>query len=278
MAASLVTSAGEASASTATISYATVALDPGASPGYVAQLWAPRDTVTIQQPSPGTLSVSAAGSAATANFSFAAPAGQTLAVGHYASAVEPGTERAGDASIHVSPCGSVSAGSFDVRDVDLTAGAERIDVVYDVTCGGQSAEGEVAVNEPSAVSDVLTAPQTVGFPATYPTKTSTLRPLTYVNIGSANLHPSGVQITGSESSRFHVASDGCTGHAIAPGGSCTVEVTFAPATSDPATETASLVIADDSAEGSQTTALNGTPVPGYNSAYLIGELGDYVVG
>ncbi|MBV9098375.1 MAG: hypothetical protein JO079_09980 [Frankiaceae bacterium] len=38
------------------------------------------------------------------------------------------------------------------------------------------------------------------------------------------------------------------------------------------------MIADDSAEGSQTVALNGTPVPGYNSAYLIGELGDYVVG
>jgi hypothetical protein len=276
---SVVTSSAVASADAAVVSYTTIAADASVdSAGFAKQFWAPRDSVTIQQPSAGSVLVQASDDTASETFSFAPPPGQSLAIGHYASAVEPGSQRPGDAAIQVSACGTVSGGTFDVHDIDLTTGAERIDVVYDVTCGSRSAQGEVAVNEPSAVADVLAIPQTIGFTSTYPTTMSESRPLTYVNSGSTILHPSAVQVAGSDADRFHVTADGCTGHALLPQESCTVGVAFAPADGDPQTDSASLVVTDDSTEGSQEVALTGTPIPGFTNAYLVGDNRDPVVG
>ncbi|MBV9098061.1 MAG: hypothetical protein JO079_08385 [Frankiaceae bacterium] len=276
-----------ASASASTISYVTYAADdnPYSSLKNVAyQLWAPRDQITMSHgdynSTPNELVYVSAyrSGGADLQFTFAAPSGQSMAVGHYlAHEWQNSSWLPGEGGVTF-PCSGVTGGTFDVRDIDLTAGAERVDIVYNVMCGDQGYQGELVVNEPSAVSDVLPMPQSMGFTPTYPTAVSQARPLTYLNSGTTTLHPTGVQISGDNANRFAVSSDTCTGSAVAPGATCTVGVTFAPTTSDPATDNATLTITDDSAEGSHAIPLTGAPIPGHTNAYLVGETGDPVIG
>lgn len=271
---------GAASADVGTVSFTTLAQDYQS---FSAQFWTPRDQVTMQRTSdaaPDTgVYIQAYRNTTSEVFMFVAPAGRALTVGHYPSAVSAGGPmRPGDAGIRVPSCDPLD-GTFDVLDIEMTpTGADRADIVYNVTCNNTSVQGEVAVNEPHAAADVLAIPRTIGFAPTYPTTVSDSRPLTYVNTGSTTLHPSGVQVTGGEASRFHVVSDGCTGQAVLPNGTCMVRVAFAPASGDPQSDTASLIVSDDSAEGSQTVALVGAPIPGHTSAYFVGEGNDPVIG
>ncbi|MDQ1683650.1 MAG: hypothetical protein QOC82_387 [Frankiaceae bacterium] len=270
---------GVASADAGTVSFTTAAED---SQSLAAQFWTPRDHVTLQPWGGGApdtgVDIEAYQDTMSESFTFVAPDGQALTVGHYPSAVPNGPIRPGDARISVPFCYPVE-GSFDVLDIEMTpTGADRVDIVYNVTCNQNTVQGEVAVNEPASVADVLAIPHTIGFAPTYPTKTSGSRPVTYINTGSTVLHPSGAYITGTDAARFHVTSDGCTGKALLPSDSCAVRVAFAPGSGDPATDSASLVVTDDSAEGSQTVALTGTPIPGHTSAYFVGEGDDPVIG
>lgn len=84
---------------------------------------------------------------------------------------------------------------------------------------------------------------------------STTGMLTVSNPGSAALNITGGSITGPNATDFGIAGPGtCTGP-IAPGGSCQLQVSYAP--SGPGTQTATLTITDNTPEGSDSVGLLG---------------------
>jgi len=84
-------------------------------------------------------------------------------------------------------------------------------------------------------------------------------PETYVevvNIGNANLvFDPGATITGMNAADFAVANDTCTGQTVAPGGSCSVGITFTPSVIG--TESATLSLTDNASDSPQTVSLGG---------------------
>jgi hypothetical protein len=91
------------------------------------------------------------------------------------------------------------------------------------------------------------------------TTTSAGQSITITNCGSAALNISSVSITGFGSNDFAFSqSPACTGGPIAPGGFCTLNVTFKPQLAG--TRSATLVITDDAAGSPTTVSLTGVGV------------------
>ncbi|NDY94389.1 hypothetical protein G3I74_01415 [Wenzhouxiangella sp. C33] len=100
------------------------------------------------------------------------------------------------------------------------------------------ADGEVSSNlaifEPAPHPRIEPALDTVNF-STSPESGSSLADVQFVNSGDADLEISGVNIVdaiGRSDAAFAVLSDGCSGALIAPGGSCSIELTFVPSGSE----------------------------------------------
>jgi Beta-propeller repeat/Cep192 domain 4 len=79
--------------------------------------------------------------------------------------------------------------------------------------------------------------------------------VTVTNTGTARLNLSTAAIAGADGGDFALSADACTGSALAPGGSCTVSVTFAPSAVE--TRSASLTFTDDAPDSPQSVALTG---------------------
>ncbi len=107
-----------------------------------------------------------------------------------------------------------------------------------------------AVNAPA----VSLSTMSLSFPLTAVGSTSTL-PVTVTNTGQANLTISGIAGGGTNPSDFGHTSN-CGGHSIAPGGNCTVQVTFTPASA--ASFSATLVLTDNAPGSPRTITLSGT--------------------
>jgi hypothetical protein len=88
-------------------------------------------------------------------------------------------------------------------------------------------------------------------------ETSVAHVVTLNNPGSADLHVSGLSMTGADPGDFSTSDDSCTGATIAPGGSCVVSVSFAPATGG--NRGATLDFASDG--GPATVSLTGIGLP-----------------
>jgi hypothetical protein len=82
--------------------------------------------------------------------------------------------------------------------------------------------------------------------------------ITVTNSGGAPLHISGVTIIGTNPTDFGIASNTCTGAAIAVKATCTVGVTFTP--SGTGERLANLQFTDDASSSPQILALSGTGV------------------
>lgn len=76
--------------------------------------------------------------------------------------------------------------------------------------------------------------------------------------GLAPLRPGGVSIEGPDAPRFAVVADTCTGSVVAPGGTCTLALTFAPLAAG--TATAELVMTSNDPASPLRIALTGTGV------------------
>lgn len=83
--------------------------------------------------------------------------------------------------------------------------------------------------------------------------------ITITNSGSAPLHISGVVFGGTNVSEFVNPSNPCAGTPIAPSGSCSISVAFAPLGVGTRTET--VTIMDDVPNSPQTFTVNGTSSP-----------------
>jgi trimeric autotransporter adhesin len=151
------------------------------------------------------------------------------------------------------------------------AGTCQILVVFSPTSAGPSAATLTVVDQAGTQSSTLTgagaaspppaAPQAVltassaNFNSVATGSSSAAQTFTLANAGNAALPITSVDLNGANASSFQLGADTC-GTTLAAGASCTIAVTFSPATTG--NFTASLSVTD--ALGTQTSALSGTGV------------------
>jgi hypothetical protein len=177
--------------------------------------------------------------------------------------------------------GTTSLGGPDAADftiapgsscagASLTAGNSCLVMVRFTpgTTGARSATLSIthnAADSPStvALSGTGTAPQagpsptSVDFGVQQVGGTSVGHLVTLHNTGTADLHVSGLSVTGANAADFSTSGDTCAGATVAPGGSCAVSVRFTPATGGD--RSATLAFASDG--GPATVALTGVGLP-----------------
>ena len=85
--------------------------------------------------------------------------------------------------------------------------------------------------------------------------------VTATNAGARPLYVNSVEVKGENWKEFRVVKDTCTGRALAPGRSCVVDVSFAPA--ETGDRTAGLVVNDSTPDSPHKITLTGA---GINSA------------
>jgi hypothetical protein len=90
--------------------------------------------------------------------------------------------------------------------------------------------------------------------------TSSAKPVTVTNSGAASLIFAGITLSGANAADF-AQTNNC-GTALAPGSSCTVNVTFAPVAAG--TRSAAINVADNAPLSPQTIALSGTGTAGFS--------------
>ena len=107
--------------------------------------------------------------------------------------------------------------------------------------------------------------------------TSAVQSVTVTNGGTAPLVISGLNFTGGNSSEFVVLGTTCTGASILPGGTCTIQVGFAPTTS--AVRVSNLQLLSNAGSGTNLLAVSGTgigPVLALSTTLL--DFGTNIVG
>jgi uncharacterized repeat protein (TIGR01451 family) len=86
---------------------------------------------------------------------------------------------------------------------------------------------------------------------------SSAKTVTLSDNGTASINVTSVGISGANPGDFAISSDACSGQTVAPsGGSCTVQLTFAPIATG--ARAATLSFNDDADDSPQTVALSGT--------------------
>ncbi len=90
--------------------------------------------------------------------------------------------------------------------------------------------------------------------------TSDVQTVTLTNSGSENLAVSSVTLAGESNSSGFSHTDSCHGESIAPGGTCTIALTFAPPAEG--TYDSVLEVTDDAADSPQQILLSGTGTQG----------------
>jgi hypothetical protein len=140
-----------------------------------------------------------------------------------------------------------------------TTGAQQATLTVSATPGGSpSAALDGTAAMPAKIA--WTAPSGFsGFGTVVPPDTSAAT-FTLMNSGGVACGVVTVSIAGNASAEFTTSQDGCSGHKIGAGQSCTVDVTFAPSAS---------------ASGTQQATLNATASPGGTPSYsLSGTVGE----
>ena len=102
---------------------------------------------------------------------------------------------------------------------------------------------------------------------------STAQAFAVQNTGSADLNMQSASVSGD----FAISSDGCSGTTVAPGDTCTIDVTFTPTQTGSLSGT--LTISDNAADSPQQISLSGTgiqPVLSLSTSSL--TFGDQAVG
>ena len=119
-----------------------------------------------------------------------------------------------------------------------------------------SAPESVTANFTSTAAIATLTPPTLTFTAVTGT-TSAAQVATLTNAGTATLHITGISITGTNPTDFTIATGAnACGTSLAASASCSIYVTFTPASA--ATFSATLSVADNASGSPQTTALSGT--------------------
>jgi sugar lactone lactonase YvrE len=179
----------------------------------------------------------------------------------------PGTAALTITSISVTGVNSSSFGESNNCGTSRASGAScTITVTFTpASAGGLSASVAVADNatgspQTVALTGTGTAPQAVlspnplAFPSTLVGTAATALPMTLSNPGTAALTISSISVTGTNSSSFGQTNN--CGTSLAVGASCTITVTFTPASA--ASLAASISVADNATGSPQAAAITGT--------------------
>lgn len=237
-------------------------------------------SVSVTNPAPG------GGAAAAASFAItAAPAAQ--AVLSQTSLSFPSTTVGSTASAESVTLSNPGNAPLNISGINL-AGNNPADFAYTATCGSTLAAGsncsisvtftpaaaanysatlfvaDNATGSPQSVSvrgtgmavlapAVSLTPTTLSFAANTGT-TSSAQSVTLSNTGTAALSITGISITGSGASDFSETNN--CGGSLAASGSCSISVTFTPASAT--TFSATLSVADNASGSPHTATLTGT--------------------
>ena len=141
-----------------------------------------------------------------------------------ATFTDPGTGNCGNA--HLQPSQSCSA---QITFLPTTAGTSNATVTFTDDDGSVAGSTQVVALQGNALlPNIQATPTSVSFPDVALGRISSVRQVIIKNTGAADLTVSGLHLAGAAPKSFVQRKQTCTGPAIAPGGTCTVNVRFAP--------------------------------------------------
>lgn len=186
---------------------------------------------------------------------------------------------------------SLGSGKFSGVTASLTSGSHTI---YAFATDGQDSTSTVTgvqsgpligsiasytFTEAGSGSSFSAVPSPLAFGNQTQGTTSSPRTLTITNTGATSLTINSVVENGSDLADFTVGSNTCNGAIVAAGKTCTVSVTFTPATQ--AAESAMLTFTDSATDSPQIVSLTGTgtaPVPTATTTTLSSSAASIAVG
>ncbi|HWV85466.1 MAG TPA: choice-of-anchor D domain-containing protein [Capillimicrobium sp.] len=129
----------------------------------------------------------------------------------------------------------------------------------------------ISLNGRGVAPTIATSPTGIAFgtqrvgTSTTPQTVTVTNSATGMNAGPLVIADGGVTVTGAAAGDYAIDSDECSGQTLAPSGSCTVEVVFAPTTTG--SRAATLSIASNASGSPTGVALSGTGgEPGFEAA------------
>jgi hypothetical protein len=200
---------------------------------------APSDQITVTRDGAGLI-VHAGPIATGFNFDFRPPIGQSLSAGVYDRAQRAASSTRPTIDIYGNGRGcNETLGRFEVRDIAIGASGsvERLWVIYEDHCekGGPALFGEIRFNEQFVQPFAAATPFVVRWPPIDLGAHGSTVPVTVFADTARTM--ARVSVTGADADSFPVKDDGCTGKALAVGGSCQVLVGFAPTSAGSRTAT-----------------------------------------
>ena len=220
----------------------------------------------------GTTAVAPAVSLSPTSVSFAEQQVSSTSTAQAVSLTNSGTASLSISSISVTGTHAGDFAQSHTCPASLAAGAKcSISVSFTPTAAGsRSAALTIADNAAdspqtvplsgtgttASVPAVSLSPTSLAFGEQAVGSTSTAQTVTLTNSGQAPLSISTVSLTGTHPSDFSTSSDSCTGATVAPGGTCSAAVRFAPTAAG--SRSASLTFTDDAADSPQRVPLSGT--------------------
>jgi hypothetical protein len=219
--------------------------------------WSGADRVEINQSNPAHVELLLGHGADSAEYrlTFDAPVGTTLSSGtSYENAqTTAGQPALGHPGIAIANHGLTcdTTGRFTVRD--LAPDLSRVWIDYEIHCLNSIQFGEIRYHEPAA-PDLAVGPSRL----TWPVGVQGRVPVNLVNLGTATVSVTNLQLQGANPADFSTGGFGnCA--SIAPGATCTIDVTFTPRGTG--TRQAGLAITDTATPYYHLVDLSGPGLP-----------------
>ncbi len=156
-------------------------------------------------------------------------------------------------------CGSsLAVGANCTITVTFTPGSTgSLGAAISVADNATGSPQTVALTGTGTQPQAVPSPNPLAFPSTLVGTAATALPMTLSNPGTAALTISSISVTGTNASSF-AQSNNC-GTSLAVGATCTITVTFTPASA--ASLTAAISVADNATGSPQSAAITGTGTP-----------------
>jgi hypothetical protein len=156
-----------------------------------------------------------------------------------------------------SACGSsLAAGSSCNISVNFTpASATNFSASLSVADNATGSPQTASLTGTGTAAQAALSPVTLTFPSTTVGATATAMSTTLTNDGNATLNISSITVTGANPGDFTISANTC-GATLAASATCTISVTFTPASAT--SFTAAISVADDASGSPQTATLSGT--------------------
>jgi uncharacterized repeat protein (TIGR01451 family) len=141
-----------------------------------------------------------------------------------------------------------------------TTGTEQANLVFtDNATGSPRIVPLTGFGTPAAPVVCSSTPGPLVFSSQLVTTTSAVQTITILNCGSTNLNVGTISVSGFGSNDFIVTQDCVSGSPIVPGGTCAINVLFAPQAAG--NRQATLTMTDDAAGGPTSLLLEGVGIP-----------------